>query len=161
MVNLWKIVSGSIDIGMLVYILLVLMPRFPAEIPISGTLLLYGGISFLVFFLSFVAGVILTDYWESIVALRGLIVANYLVIISGTLILNESLLVTTVGLFSYFGLYAIWSGYVGSYRFRRNNQPFQKYEYVPADVLEFPLIPYYYFKQRRETDTTESENDEG
>ena len=148
------------DIGMLVYILLVLMPRFPSDITISGTVLLYGGLSFLVFFLSFVAGVILTDYWKSLVAFRGLIVAGYLVVISATLILNESLIVTTVGLVSYFGLYSMWSGYVGSYRFKRDNQPFQKYEWVPADVLQFPLIPYYYFKQRREKNTTESENDE-
>lgn len=160
MLNLWQKIFGTlIHFSVFLYAVLVLVPKVELYGTVTQNALLLISVGF-VFFIGFFVGVLLADRTsedKSVLLVSGLL---YTPILGLELFLD----ITLFSAFSLFGLlfiFTVWNGYRGAQSNKRGNQPYQKYDWIPAETYKLPLVPYYMFKyyQTHKTLSAESESD--
>jgi len=148
-----KIVSGTVELLMVIYAFMLILPTIPETF--SRDVLLGLLLTLPLVLGSLVLGLHMESRIESILLVRLITFAGYAVVISSTLNSSESWIVV-VGFIGYLCITSLWNGYSGSYRYNNEEQLYQKYDWISPKVYKLPLAPYYYIQSKKDTTTEDS-----
>lgn len=122
-----------------------LMVEMSMSVVLLGSLVITG-------FFSFLGGVIAYD--EEVVSEKLLAILSY-VVIGAFSVAHTSIDIPAYSYLAPTSMAIIWLGYTAQKNYANGEQPYQKYEWVPANPFYLFLTPYYYYKYKTSPSASE------